>query len=104
MTCRGIARHRRLAPRLAVLALAPLALTACAPAIDPLQAGPDGFLRPVPEEVAALAAPGQDLSRVRLRSADRCFWYLHAGPVEDTMIPLRTPRGNPICAPSTAPG
>jgi hypothetical protein len=87
---------RRVAPALATLALA-----ACA--TDPLRTDPAGYLAEVPEQVAALAAPGQDLSRVQLRDGDGCFYYLHAGPVEDTMIPLRTARGNPICteAPTT---
>jgi len=104
MTCRRIAPRRRPALRLAAVALTPLALSACAAATDSLQTGPDGFLRQVPEQVAALAAPGQDLSRVRLRADDSCFWYLHAGPVEDTLIPLRTAEGNPICAPAATPG
>mgnify|MGYP006432365741 CR=1 FL=1 len=104
MTGWRITQGRGPALRLAALALAPLALVACATATDPLRTGPDGFIAELPDEVAALAAAGQDLSRVRVRADDRCFWYLHAGPVEDTMIPLRTPRGNPICAPSTDPG
>ena len=99
MTRRRIAPRRRPALRLAAAALTPLALSACATATDPLRTGPDGFIAELPEQVAALAAPGQDLSRVRLRADDRCFYYMHAGPVEDTMIPLRTAEGNPICAP-----
>ncbi|MBO9467201.1 hypothetical protein J7443_18305 [Tropicibacter sp. R15_0] len=52
---------------------------------------------PLSEEVAALAAPSQDLSTARLREEDNCYWYLHAGPVETTLLPLRTNGGNPIC-------
>ncbi|WP_417246829.1 hypothetical protein [Celeribacter sp.] len=54
-------------------------------------------LPPLPEEVAALAAPNQDLATARLVPEDNCYWYMHAGPVETTLLPLRTVRGNPIC-------
>lgn len=56
--------------------------------------------RPLPEAVVAMAATGQDLESARLLPEDGCYWYLHNGPVEATLVPLRTPRGNPIC---TAP-
>jgi hypothetical protein len=52
---------------------------------------------PISEQVALLAAPSQDLSTARLRSEDNCYWYMHAGPVETTLLPLRTVEGNPIC-------
>jgi hypothetical protein len=52
----------------------------------------------VPETVANLAGPGQDLSTARYREDDGCFWYVHSGPVENTLLPLRTADGNPICA------
>ena len=71
-------------------ALLPLALAAC-------DATGGGFMRDVPEEVAAMAAPNQNLATVRLMD-DGCYWYQHAGPVETTMIPLRSKRGRPICA------
>jgi len=101
MTPDRIATRVALNLRRAALALALPALAACA--TDPLRTEPGGFLADVPEEVVALAAPGQDMSRVRLRPDDNCFYYLYAGPVEDTMIPLRSARGNPICteAPTT---
>jgi len=54
----------------------------------------------LPEAVVAMAATGQDLQSARLLPEDGCYWYLHNGPVEATLLPLRTPRGNPIC---TAP-
>jgi hypothetical protein len=57
-----------------------------------------GFLTEVPEQVAALAAPHQDLSAVELRRGDRCYWYRHDGPVETVMLPLRTRDGRTICA------
>ena len=51
----------------------------------------------VPEAVAALAAPGQDLTSARLLPEDGCYWYEHSGPVETTLVPLRSAGGNPIC-------
>ena len=51
----------------------------------------------VPEAVAALAAPDQDLTTARLRLEDNCYWYEHSGPVETTLVPLRSAGGNPIC-------
>ena len=53
----------------------------------------------VPEAVAALAAPGQDLTSARLLQEDGCYWYEHSGPVETTLVPLRSAGGNPICIP-----
>ncbi|WP_240504191.1 hypothetical protein [Thioclava sp. JM3] len=53
----------------------------------------------VSEAVAALAAPGQDLTSARLLPDDGCYWYEHRGPVETTLLPLQTVNGNPICAP-----
>lgn len=44
-----------------------------------------------------LAGPGQNLATARLRPEDGCYWYEHSGPVETTLLPLRTARGNPIC-------
>ncbi|MXU65954.1 hypothetical protein [Oceanomicrobium pacificus] len=52
---------------------------------------------PVPEEVLAVAAPYQDLSAVILRPEDGCFWYRYVGPVETTLLPLRTTAGRHIC-------
>lgn len=51
----------------------------------------------VSEAVATLAAPYQDLQTARLRPEDGCYWYLHAGRVETTLLPLRTSDGRPIC-------
>ncbi|SHF12796.1 hypothetical protein SAMN05444279_1186 [Ruegeria intermedia] len=55
-------------------------------------------LAKVPEGVIAIAAPGQDLSAVRIMPEDGCYWYRHVGPVETTYLPLRTVDGRPICA------
>ena len=57
---------------------------------------PDGTPA-LPESVLELAAPNQDVSSARLRPEDGCYWYVHVGPVETTLLPLRTPGGNPIC-------
>lgn len=51
----------------------------------------------VSEAVAALAAPGQDLTSARILPEDGCYWYEHSGPVETTLVPLRSAGGNPIC-------
>ena len=51
----------------------------------------------VPEGVAAIAAPFQDLQTAVLLPEDNCYWYSHAGPVETTLLPLRTTEGRPIC-------
>jgi len=52
---------------------------------------------PLPENIVELAAPNQDLATAFLRPEDNCYWYMHAGPVETTPLPLRTAGGNPIC-------
>jgi predicted small secreted protein len=51
----------------------------------------------ISEQVAALAAPYQDVSTARILPSDGCYWYLHEGPVEATLLPLRTAAGRPIC-------
>lgn len=70
----------------------PLALGACAG--DMTQGGGS---KPVPEAVAAIAGPGQDVASARVMPEDGCYWYRHAGPVETTWLPLRTADGRPIC-------
>lgn len=69
-------------------------LGACATAP---KAGPDGVLEAVPEPVLAIAAPYQNLEKVRIGPHDNCYWYLHEGVVQDTWLPLRTNTGNLIC-------
>ncbi|AVL53385.1 hypothetical protein CEP88_12690 [Roseobacter denitrificans] len=59
--------------------------------------GNAGFIRNLPEEIVAMAAPNQDLTAVQLKEDDGCYWYRHTGPVETTMLPLRTAEGRPIC-------
>ncbi|CUH75568.1 hypothetical protein SAMN04488093_101374 [Tropicibacter naphthalenivorans] len=72
-----------------------LGLAACEPMPEGAATGPR--ISNVPESVSSIAAPYQDLSRVRLRAEDGCYWYMHDGPVETTELPLRTAAGNPIC-------
>jgi len=78
--------------RSAFLLTTGLALGACSATFSDGQAPV-----PLPEEVVALAAPNQDLASARLLPEDNCYWYSHVGPVETTLLPLRTDRGNPIC-------
>lgn len=72
-------------------------LGSCSASFDPTGSTGDGAVGDLPEVVAAIAAPYQDLQSARLRPEDGCYWYLHAGPVETTLIPLRTLEGRPIC-------
>ena len=84
-------------PNIPFVALAALlALGACAVPTGPPDQ-PGGFIAELPEQVVALAAPYQDLQAVRVRPEDGCYWYRHVGPVETTMLPLRTASGSPIC-------
>lgn len=79
----------RLLPALLMTA----ALSGCATTAPTSGSGSDT----IPEEVLALAAPYQNLAEVEFRPEDGCFWYWHEGPVERTLLPLRTAQGNPIC-------
>lgn len=91
----GARRGRQTASRMAILGLCALVgLSAC----TTTGADPDtGFLRELPEPLVELAAPGQDLSAVRLDPADGCFLYRYDGYVEVTMLPVLTRDGRPIC-------
>lgn len=80
-----------------VAAAAILALGACAAPMARAPDQPPGFIEELPQQVVALAAPYQDLRAVRLRPEDGCYWYQRVGPVETTMLPLRTAAGGPIC-------
>lgn len=55
------------------------------------------FITELPEAVTAIAAPFQNLEEVVLLPDDNCYWYNHTGPVETTLLPLRTTQGRPIC-------
>ncbi len=79
-----------------------LALGSCAvPSSDSRDPEP-AVSQEVLTQLSTLAAPYQDLQSVRLRPGDGCYWYRHVGPVETTMLPLRTPEGRPICTQATA--
>lgn len=78
--------------RSAILVSTILVLGACSTGISGSHAGS------VPKGVVEIADPSQDLTTARLRSEDNCYWYMHSGPVETTLLPLRTINGNPICA------
>lgn len=84
--------RKRHAPIIAAI----LVLAGCTvPTLD--TGGPSNEVGSIPEAVAALAAPGQDLTTARLRPEDGCYWYEHSVPVENTLVPLRSAGGNPIC-------
>jgi len=57
---------------------------------------PEGESIELPPEVAALVAPGQDITTARIES-DGCYWYLYRGPVETTYLPLLTRDDRMIC-------
>ena len=77
-------------------ALALLGLAACTEPVTG-DTPPEAGFTTLPPAVVEIAAPYQNLNAARLQS-DGCFWYRHEGPVETTMLPLRTAEGNPICA------
>ena len=86
--------------KLLLLPIAALLLSACDP-VSPGASVPAAFNPAVPEEVIAMAAPFQNARTARLMPEDNCYWYLHAGPVETTLLPLRTRDGRPICVERT---
>jgi hypothetical protein len=73
-----------------------LALGACTAPTNQIDKS-TGFIAELPESVALIAAPYQNLREVTLKPEDGCYWYRHVGPVETTMLPLRTSEGRPIC-------
>lgn len=90
----------RISAKTLLLLAGPLTLGACAiPAADPADpADPDtGLSAEMMTQLSTMAAPHQDLQSIRLRPEDGCYWYRHTGPVETTMLPLRTVDGRPIC-------
>lgn len=84
------------------LVIAFLALGACSVPIGQATDKSTGFLKELPEGVALIAAPYQNLQEVILKPEDGCYWYRHVGPVETTMLPLRSVRGRPICTDAAA--
>lgn len=90
-------RSRRLETvHLAAIVSALLALGACTVPANQVDKS-TGFIKELPESVALIAAPYQNLREVVLKPEDGCYWYRHVGPVETTMLPLRTKEGRPIC-------
>ena len=83
--------------RIACLLIVPLALAACTEPGGPAEPGAPGAAVNLPESIVAMAAPDQDLASVRMMPEDGCLWYRHVGPVETTLLPLRTTDGRPIC-------
>lgn len=72
-----------------------IALAGCTEPFGATNGG--GFISELPQSVVDIAAPYQNLNAVKLLPEDGCFWYLHKGPVESTLLPLRTTKGAPIC-------
>ena len=83
-------------PGAALLLSSLLALGACVSTAP--EDSPSPFLAELPEGLAEMAAPDQDLTRVRIVPSDGCYWYEHSNPVETTFLPLRTRDGRPICS------
>lgn len=81
---------------LVAIASALLALGACTVPANQVDKS-TGFIKELPESVALIAAPYQNLREVVLKTEDGCYWYRHVGPVETTMLPLRTKEGRSIC-------
>lgn len=95
LDCRPSVVVKQFRPVIFVIAL--LALGACAVPTNQAADKSTGFLKELPEGVASIAAPYQNLREVILKPEDGCYWYRHVGPVETTMLPLRTAEGRPIC-------
>jgi hypothetical protein len=78
-------------------------LSACGAALQvPDEGQVPVVIEELPEGVAAVAASYQNLDAVQLLP-DGCYWYSRSGPVETTLLPLRTDTGNPICVRAPAP-
>lgn len=69
-------------------------LAACEPVV--VQEDPNNGII-IPDEVVQVAGPNQDLTTARLLPEDNCYWYMHRGPVETTLLPLRSFDGRAIC-------
>jgi len=60
------------------------------------------YIKELPEGVMSVVARNQNLNAVRIDPTDGCYVYRYEGPVETTMLPLRTTEGRPICTRATA--
>ncbi|CTQ34547.1 hypothetical protein JAN5088_03343 [Jannaschia rubra] len=98
----GAARQANRNGRAALLVGTLLTLGACAVPVGGGGQEGQGISEDVRAQLVAMAAPYQDLQSVELRAEDGCYWYSHAGPVETTMLPLRTSNGNKICGGSAS--
>ena len=92
----------RVRSRPAMLLAATLLLGACSMTLFGEQQANGSRNPELPDSVASIAAPNQDLRSARLRPEDGCYWYQYAGPVETTLLPLRTADGRPICTQSAS--
>lgn len=92
-----VAPYRNGTARPVVFLIAALTVGGCTATTKQAADGSPGFIEELPEQVALLAAPYQNLQEVILKPEDSCYWYRHVGPVETTMLPLRTAEGRPIC-------
>jgi hypothetical protein len=52
----------------------------------------------LPEGLAEVADPSQNLGAVLILPEDNCYWYQHTNAVESTYLPLLTRDGRPICS------
>lgn len=89
-------------PRVIVASVVLLSLGACAAPTMRTADQSKAAIGEVPAQVLALAAPYQDRNTVWLNPEDGCYWYRHTGPVETTMLPLRTGSGKVICLQNSA--
>ncbi|MEL7214087.1 MAG: hypothetical protein AAGK92_15600 [Pseudomonadota bacterium] len=90
--------------RIWVMGCAVMGLTACNGVSMNGSGSSAGFMTNVPERVIEIAAPNQDLTRIKIDPVDGCYVYRYVGPVETTLLPLRTREGRPICSrPAEAP-
>ena len=74
-----------------------LALGACTPPVNETAEEEPGITEEVMAQLSVMAAPYQNVQTV-IQRPDGCYWYRHVGPVETTMLPLRTVDGRRICA------
>ncbi|UMA65336.1 hypothetical protein LVO79_02400 [Roseivivax marinus] len=81
----------------ALLVAALLTLGACTLPVTRIAEPETGLSQEKMAQLSAMAAPYQDVQTTVLRPEDGCYWYRHVGPVETTILPLRTPEGRPIC-------
>lgn len=71
-------------------------VTACA-VVDPTPPEPESPYPQLPLQVVERAATYQDLSTAFMDPTDNCFYYMHAGVVETTRLPLRNAAGAQLC-------